>query len=233
MRPRLVVSIVLLSAAAGIAAAQGQPSRLTLEAPKDGAWVAPKPKFVIRTDAEDVSKLRFRIEMSKDGFKTIDYTFDQLKSPNGWAYLQMENEPQGAVCFPQKKLAGGTYDWRAASWDGLSWEPGKEVFRVRIDDVAPAEVRGVRMSRQPNGCLRVSWEPVATDMNGDVERVARYHIFRYNKRSSVPSIGPFEVGTTTELQFDDCPKDLKDLPMLFYRVEAEDEAGNVFGRRIW
>jgi len=89
------------------------------------------------------------------------------------------------------------------------------------------------MSRQPNGCLRVSWEPVATDMNGDVERVARYHIFRYNKRSSVPSIGPFEVGTTTELQFDDCPKDLKDLPMLFYRVEAEDEAGNVFGRRIW
>src|SRR5262245_41359634 len=112
MRSSLAVSIVLLISGFGTAWAQGQPSQLTLEMPKDGEWVAPKPKFVVRTDAEDVSKLRFRIELSKDGFKKVDYTFDQLKSPNGWAYLQMENEPQGAVCFPQKKLAGGTYEWR-------------------------------------------------------------------------------------------------------------------------
>ena len=216
------------------ARAQQQPSRLTLDQPKDGAAVSPRPKFVVRTDAADVSKLRFRIELSRDDFKTVAYTFDQLKEANGWAYIESEGEPPGAILFVRKKLDGGDYVWRVSSWDGLSWQTGPEVQRVTIDDVPPAEVQGVRMRRDPaTGCMHISWDPVSTDQNGGPERIARYHVFRYWQRAAVPSIGPNEAGTSTETTYVDCDPTTLKKPMVFYRVEAEDEAGNIFGRRIW
>jgi hypothetical protein len=233
---RLATLAIVFCAGAARPAAWGQqqPSRLEPEQPKNGDSVGVRPKFVLRADAEDVSKLRFRIELSRDGFKTVAYTFDQLREPNGWAYLEMETEPPGAAYFPQKKLAGGQYIWRVSSWDGLSWQTARSEFRVTIDDVPPAEVQGVRMTRDPSsGCVHVTWNPVATDEKGGPERVLKYHIFRYWERTTVPSIGPFEAGTATEAHYDDCDPATRKRPLVFYRVEAEDEAGNVFGRRSW
>ena len=43
--------------------AQQQPTRLEPELPKSGDSVGTRPKFVLRTNSEDVSKLRFKIEM--------------------------------------------------------------------------------------------------------------------------------------------------------------------------
>jgi hypothetical protein len=211
-----------------------QPSRLMLDQPKDGAAVSPHPKFVLRTDAENVSKLRFRIELSRDEFKTVAYTFDQLKEANGWAFVEAEGERQGAMYFVRKKLDGGDYEWRVSSWDGLSWQVGPNVARLTIDDVPPAEVSGVRIRRDPStGCIRIAWDAVTTDRNGGVERVARYHVFRYSQRAAVPSSGRFEAGSTPETSYVDCDPETIKKPMVFYRVEAEDEVGNVFGRRIW
>ena len=233
-RASLALAIAIGCAALPAALAQQQPSRLEPELPKDGASVGTRPKFSLRTDSDDASKLRFRIELSKDDFQTVVYSFDQVQEPNGWAYLQMENEPQGAIFFPQKKLQGGDYRWRVSSWDGLSWQTAHDTFRITIDDVPPAEVQGVRSTRDPaTGCIHLTWDPVATDVNGGPERVAKYHVFRNWERTFVPSVGPFEAGTSTETHFDDCDPNLRKRPLVFYRVEAEDEAGNVFGRRVW
>lgn len=229
-----VVAVAAMLLIGGAVRAQQQPTSLTPEIPKDGASVNVRPKFVVRADSPDVSKLRFRIELSRDDFKTIAYTFDQLKEANGWAFLENEGETPGALYFPSKRIAGGDYTWRVSSWDGLSWKVSDTTFRLNIDDVPPAEVTDVRMYRNPQtGCMHISWDPVVTDVKGNPERVARYHVFRYWKRSSVPSLGPFEAGTTPGTEFDDCNADTLKRPMVFYRVEAEDEAGNIFGRRRW
>ena len=43
---------------------------------------------------------------------------------------------------------------------------------------------------------------------------------------------PFEIGVTAALQLDDCDFDALKAPVLFYRVVAQDEAGNVPGRKF-
>jgi hypothetical protein len=45
-------------------------------------------------------------------------------------------------------------------------------------------------------------------------------------------IRPFEAGRTPALQFDDCDADAAKSEILYYRVVAEDTAGNIPGRRF-
>lgn len=218
---------------ASSAGAQQQPKSVSPEAPVDGASVGKKPRFALRIDGGDVDKLQFRIELSRDEFKTIAYTFDQLKDADGWAVTVLDDQSPGAVYFTRQPIAGGNYLWRVASWDGLSWMDGSRRFRIQIDDVPPADVDGVRMSRPPGGsCVHISWEPVTTDSNGGPERVARYHVYRYAAKGPTHPIRPFEAGETAELTFEDCDAVIVDKPVLFYRIVAEDEAGNIPGRKF-
>jgi hypothetical protein len=218
---------------AGIAVAQQQPTTLALETPRDGASVAKKPRFVVRVSGADVEKLRFKIELSGDEFKTIAYTFDQRKDPSGWAVTALADQTPGAAYFPRQPLAGGDYLWRVASWDGLSWKEGGDRFRVQIDDVPPEDVDGVRMTRDPGGaCVRLTWQPVVSDRDGRPERVAMYHVYRYAAKGPTHPIRPFQAGETTGFTFEDCDAASLKKPVLFYRVVAEDEAGNIPGRRF-
>jgi hypothetical protein len=218
---------------ASSADAQQQPKSVSPDAPKDGASVGKKPRLYVRVEGGDVEKLRFRIELSRDEFKTIAYTFDQLKDDDGWAATVLDDQSPGAVYFVRQPLAGGSYVWRVASWDGLSWMDGANRFRIQVDDVPPADVDGVRMNRAPGGsCVRISWEPVTTDRDGGPERVARYHVYRYAAKGATHPIRPFEAGETAELAFEDCDASFLDKPVLFYRVVAEDEAGNIPGRKF-
>jgi len=214
------------------AGAQGQPTTLMPESPRDGASVGKKPRFQIRAAGVDVEKLRFKIELSADAFRTVAYTFDQLQEPNGWAYTLLDDTSPGAAYFTRLPIQGGDYTWRVASWDGLSWKTSTDAFHVRIDDVPPAEVEGVLMWRDARTeCVRIHWRAVTTDRDGREERIAVYHVYRYASKGPTQPIRPFEVGTTSSLEFDDCDLEVGKKPILFYRVVAEDEAGNITGRR--
>jgi hypothetical protein len=228
-----VGACALFVVAATVAGAQQQPKAVSPEAPPDGASVGTKPRFVIRVEGGDVEKLKFRIELSRDDFKTTAYTFDGLKDDNGWAVTALADQGAGAVYFSPKPLAGGGYLWRVASWDGLSWMDGDRRFRIQIDDVPPADVDGVRMTRNPEGsCVRIRWEPVTTDRDGGPERIAQYHVYRYTARGSTQPIRLFEAGRTAELEFEDCDAAALNKPILFYRIVAEDQAGNIPGRKF-
>ena len=232
-RAPLLVGGVFLIVAAGITIAQQQPKTLAPETPQDGASVGKKPRFVVRAGGADIEKLRFRIELSRDDFKTTAYTFDQLKDASGWAVTALDDQTPGARYVPREPLAGGDYLWRVASWDGLSWKESADRFRVQIDDVPPADVDGVRMTRDPGGaCVRLTWQPVSTDRDGRPERVAMYHVYRYAAKGPTHPIRPFEAGETTGYTLEDCDAASLEKPVLFFRVVAEDEAGNIPGRKF-
>jgi hypothetical protein len=120
-----------------------------------------------------------------------------------------------------------------ASWDGLSWKDGDGAFRLQIDDVPPGDVDGLRMARDPaSACVHLTWQPLLNDLEGRAERVARYHVYRYAAKGPTHPIRPFEAGETTSLAFDDCDVAALKKAILFYRVVAEDEAGNIPGRKF-
>ena len=142
--------------------------------------------------------------MTRDAWKTIAYTFDQLADAAGWAVTALNDQTPGAVYVPRQPLVGGDYEWRVASWDGLSWKEGTEDFRVRIDDVPPEDVDGVRMARDPeSGCVRLMWLPVTSDREGRPEHVAMYHVYRYAAKGPTHPIRPFEAGETTSHAYED------------------------------
>lgn len=232
-RPAVVILGVALALAlsGSKARSQQQPTALAPQEPKDDASVGKKPRFLLKAVSEDVEKLQFRIELSTDGFKTIAYMFDQTQDPNGWAYTVLEDGSPGAAYFTRRPLEAGDYEWRVASWDGLAWLAPAGRFRLRIDDVPPAEVTGVLMSRDlRTGCVWINWPPVTVDRDGRSERVALYHVYRYASKRLNQPIRPYEAGETAALEYEDCDEEALKKPILFYRVVAEDEAGNITGR---
>lgn len=194
--------------------------------PPDGAVVGTRPRFAIGFKGTELVKSQFKIELSTDGFETIAYTFDGREDRNGWAHTPFDEVP-GAIYMPRRPLPHGTYAWRVYAWNGVEWVRGKRVHTVIVDGVPPADVQGlrVRVNRDKRAIL-LEWDPVTTDQEGGPERVALYHVYRYEKRSFFFVIRPFEIGTTDSTRFEDTDPRALDSRMLFYKVTAEDEAGN-------
>jgi len=216
---RLPAAALLVAVVPALAA---HPTGLTPSAPADGATTGRKPRFAVRTSGGDTESVRFRIELSRDGFRTIAYTFYQLADPNGWVYAALESGA-GAVYAPRQPIEGGGYLWRVASWDGVTWKGGTGAFHLRVDDVPPADVRGLTMVRRGNGCVGLAWDPVVADAKGGAERIAVYHVHRF-----ISARGPgVATGDATAAAFEDCDPELAARPLLYYRVVPEDEAGNV------
>jgi hypothetical protein len=216
-----------------LAVAQQQPTLLMPERPANGASVGKKPKFIAKVGGADVEKLRFRIQLSTDGFKTIAVAFDQVADPAGWATTELDDGSPAIAYFAKVPVPGGDYLWKIASWDGLAWQDGGDQFRVQIDDVPPADVDGLRMTGDTGGtCVHLVWQAVTTDQQGRHERVARYHVYRYSAKGPTSPIMLYQAGETTGLAFDDCDATALKAPILYYRVVAEDEAGNIPGRRF-
>jgi hypothetical protein len=206
------------------------PTNLAPEAPEDGAVTGRKPQFILRAAGGATESARFRIELSRDGFRTIAYAFDQSADPNGWVYAADVNAGvPGAIYAPRLPIDAGRYVWRVSSWDGVTWRVGPTSFRLDVDDVPPADVRRLAMDRDlARGCVRLVWDPVVTDARGGTERIARYHVLRFTSAASPASAGD-EVGEAKAAWFEDCDPALDDKPLLYYRIVPEDEAGNVPG----
>lgn len=200
-------------------------------APPDGAVVGTRPRFAIGFKGTDLVKVLFKIELSRDGFETISHTFDWREDRNGWAHTPFDDVP-GAIYVTRKPLPHGTYAWRVYAWNGVEWVRGKRVHTVMVDSVPPADVERlrVRVNRDRKSVI-LEWDPVAVDREGGPERVSLYHVYRYEKRSFFFVIRPFEIGTTEITRFEDTDPRAFDSHMLFYKVTAEDEAGNEAGRR--
>lgn len=199
--------------------------------PSSGEIVGTKPLLRVYVKGTEVHKMKFRIELSRDDFDSVDRTFDQSESPEGWAFL-MYGDEWGGIYRVKEPLPGGRWYWRTAAWNGVDWVPGKDEGSFVVDDVPPADVEGIDMRvDRAAGVVHLRWNPVSVDRDGRLETVARYRIYRYEKRSFFFSIRAFEVGTTESTTFDDTDPAALRTPLLFYKVVAEDAAGNEEGRR--
>jgi hypothetical protein len=201
--------------------------------PIDGARVGPKPILRVGVEGLEVLQMYFRIELSRDDFDTIAYTFDQKKDPARWGYMIRGFEgPQGGRFLVREPLEDGVYDWRVAAWNGFEWVDGKTSHRLIVDAVPPADVDGLAMTVDPvEKSVSLSWEPVTTDRNGAPEYVAKYHVYRYTLRSFFFVIRPFQIATVDETRFVDRDPKALAAPLLFYKITAEDDAGNEPERR--
>ncbi len=229
LRLAATLSVVAL-VAAGPLSAQTIEKVYPLE-PPDGGTVGLKPILRIGVDGTDLGKMRFRIELSRDDFDTVAYTFDQMKSDAGWAFTGLGGE-NGAMYRVKQPLKDGDYVWRVSVWNGVDWVRGKTVATMHVDGTPPADVDGLRIEiNRERGTVSLSWAPVATDRDGGPERVRLYHIYRYQKKTFFFVIRPFEIGTSETTSFEDTTvKDLANT-LIFYRITAEDEAGNEPDRR--
>jgi hypothetical protein len=223
--------MILAASSAAPALAQSVEDVYPVE-PKDGETIGPRSALRIGVRGTDVAAMKFRVELSRDGFATVALTFDESADRNGWGlWAQADGNEQTVVYQVQRPIPDGRYEWRAWAWNGLEWILGKKRFGVRVDAVPPAEVTGIRMTADKDTKKVVlDWDSVTTDLDGRAERVARYRIYRYARGTAFPSARPYEIGTTTVPHFEESGDAAIETPILYYRVAAEDEAGNEAGR---
>lgn len=235
MRPlrRLGVAFVL-----GIAALEAGPpgpyaapvERVFPLAPPDAAIVGRRTHFELgyETLGEqlDTSELLFRITLHPLRLNGARYEFDQRADPGGWI-LGDENR---VLHRPRLPLADGLYRWTASFWNGVAWSPESPAIEIRIDSVPPADVSGLRLARGADG-LVLDWDPVTLDRDGRSEYVRGYHVYRYERGPLPPAVRAHEIGVVERPPFVDRKPIDSGATVLFYRITAEDEAGNEPDRR--
>lgn len=231
MRPPLHVRL-LLSAAAVWLCVTGATAQFVDEVyprePEDGERVGATPVFSVGFRGSDLFKVRFKLEMSRDDFDTIDYTFDGLAEPGPWAFTALDaDDPEaGAILWVDRPLAEGTYRWRVAAWAGVAWVAGEEEREVVVDRTPPAPIDTIRMDiDRSRGAVELRWDPVYYDERGERENVVKYYVYRYTSRPFL-GLDMFRVGEAEEPRFVDEDPRIVDLPLLFYRITSQDEAGN-------
>ena len=171
--------------------------------------------------------MRFRIALSKDGFASETHTFDQRKRTGGW----VPGDGCELIFRPPRPLADGSYEWRAWAWNGVEWVGGGPPRKLRVDTVAAAEIAELRMTWDADlRTVWLRWDPVTVDLNGDAEYVVGYHVYRYARGPDLPRVRPFEIGFVETPEFVDVDPDPAS-EILYYKIAAEDAAGNVTGVR--
>jgi hypothetical protein len=231
--PRRVVSslIVAVALSIGVAAhAQVVDDVYPLE-PESDQVVGPKPIFRVGVDGRDLMKMKFRIVLSQDDFDTTSYVFDWTEDAAGWVYTALGDE-YGALYRVQKPLGDGEYQWRVDAWSGLDWVEGERTSWVTVDSIPPADVDGLEMEVDRDGAgIKLSWDPVTTDQDGAPEYVTKYHVYRYTRKSFFFVIRPFEIAETEFPRYVDRDPLALDTELVFYKITAEDAAGNEPERR--
>lgn len=221
----VITRVALVLACAGVSHAQFLEDVFPLE-PEDGATSGPRIRFRIGIDGTDVMKMQFRIELSRDRFDTVAYTFDQREDPKGWGWVTHGFDDKGGVYLNSEPLEHGAYEWKAWAWNGVDWVEGDTTFRLVVDTVPPAEVSGLRLKRTAEGGVALTWDPVWSDENGDAETVASYHVFRYFRRAFFDTIRPNVVATVEDTRWEDADPLALAAGLVVYDVIAEDVAGN-------
>lgn len=195
--------------------------------PPDGAVVGPRPVFQLGYESlEDPHprKLRFRIRLDPQGPDRATLVFDQRERRSGW----LVGEPGHMIYRPRRPLPDGRYRWDVAVWNGVEWSAGGKKFDLRVDSIPPASVEGLRVElRQDGEELLLEWEPVTLDRNGAPEFVTRYHVYRFTRRGLFRRVRSSKIAVVEQPRF--VATDVGDRTILFYRITAEDVAGNEGG----
>jgi hypothetical protein len=191
----------------------------------------PRPVFRLHYEGLGELKprrLRFRITLEPLASDGKRYVFDQRRRGNGWLLGD-----EGEVLYrTTKPIEDGRYRWQVASWNGVEWTGGGQSLELRIDAVPPADVEGLTVRFDAaQGEVRLDWQPVSLDRHGRPEFVDRYHVYRYDRRSFPRGAREHEVGVVDVPHFIDRGLPAEPSKILFYRVTAEDTAGNEPGRR--
>ena len=198
--------------------------------PFDDAVVRARPVFHLSyTGLDDAAlrKARFRITLESRTDAGSDFSFDQRRKRGGWA----PGEPGEVLYRPKRPIPDGRYDWEVAFWDGTNWQVGDRRFRLRVDSIPPAPVEKLTVRHDPGrGVVELEWDPVALDVNGGAEYVARYHVYRYPRADPTPRVEPFQVAETEQTRASLPIESEEEAKLWFYRVTAEDLAGNEAGR---
>ena len=128
---------------------------------------------------------------------------------------------------PRRPLPDGLYRWDVAVWNGVEWSGDGKKFELRVDSIPPASVEGLRAeSRQKGRELLLEWDPVTLDREGGPEFVRSYHVYRFERRGRFRRVRSNEIAVVEQPRFVDSQSDVGDAMILFYRVTAEDAAGN-------
>jgi hypothetical protein len=225
-----VAAALVLFALPGVATPAATIERVFPLAPAAGESVGPVPLFELGYAAlggDETPRLaRFRITLRPLSPTAPSYEFDQRADAGGW----MLGEEWRVLYRPRLPLADGVYGWQPWFWNGNSWIRGTDEFRFRVDSVPPAEIGPLRVSRSPSGVV-LDWDPVTLDRDGRPEFVARYYVYRYERAADARVIRSHRIAEVVAAPFVDTIAVRAGSEIVFYRVTAEDEAGNEPGRR--
>ena len=228
-------SIFALSFALFLATSAGAPAQVVDDVfplePESGVKVGPRPVFRVAVVGRDLIKMKFRIVLTQDEFDTEAYVFDWTADESGWVYTGLGDE-FGALYRTRVPIADGEYQWRVDAWNGIDWVVGEATSWVVVDSIPPADVEGLEMLVEGGGsAIRMQWEPVTTDQEGAPEYVERYHVYRYTRKSFFFVIRPFEIAVVDFPRYVDRDPVALDSRLVFYKITAEDGAGNEPERR--
>ena len=224
LRPTLLLTLIL--AICSVSAESPEP-RVFAVAPEQAAYADSRPLFIIGYEAPDrleSRELRFRLTLTDDRRERV---FDQRKRRKGWAH----GEEGRMLYHPRRPLPDGEYRWKVELWNGVEWIGGGPARELTIDTVPPADVEGLEVRAIERGRIELAWVPVSLDRDGRPEFVARYHVYRYEKRGSFPTLEMFEIGVSETAAFLDIRAPTDGSSIVYYRVTAEDLAGNEPGKR--
>jgi hypothetical protein len=235
---------IVLGTSAAVAFQDERPA-----APAKGEVVSSSVDFYIEASGRPVPEEVYRIEVAVDSdFDRIVATFDGKKDKVGWLLGDSYNvgdvpekylpkNYQGIHYRVNGKLQDGTYFWRASKAQGNgTWTPIDGVQQFTVDTRPPAPVDSLRLRRLEDGTLQLWWSPVMRDMGDDMEQVAGYRIYRYDKTlKRYPLMTRYLAQETrdTTAAFSP-PPNPNDAPLeriVFYLVNAVDAVGNEEGRR--
>jgi hypothetical protein len=98
-----------------------RPLAPTLLSPEDGVTVSSTPTFKIKAEDPDGDKVRFKIEILRDG--EVVRVFDQTQSTEGWGQVEYASGEEASFTVPSDRaLREGTWRWRAMAVDSQSLE---------------------------------------------------------------------------------------------------------------
>jgi hypothetical protein len=204
--------------------------RIRPVAPADGDVVGPRAVFEIEYDAladPHPRRLNFRIRLEPVRPGVEAKVFDQREREAGW----LVGAPGRVLYRPRRDLDDGSYRWEAAAWSGVEWLVARERPVFRVDSVPPAPVAGLSVELVPGtGVARLEWDPVALDRDGSPEYVARYHVYRFEEGGPFRTVRPREIAVVEQPRYVDDTALEEHVQILYYRVTAEDLAGNEGGR---
>jgi hypothetical protein len=200
-------------------------------APETRTVSGPRPIFHIGftgVDAHDVRRMRFKLVLREDGLNAETYVFDQRRRKSGWT-----QGSRGEVIYrPRKPLRDGEFVWTVMAWNGVNWVAGGSSRTIRIDTVPPADVLGLTLAfDRDTQELTIDWDPVSLDQQSHSEFVSGYHVYALPGRADLPVARPYRIGIVEVPRFVERVASPEDVPIIFYRVVAMDQAGNVSGLR--